>query len=76
MSPETLKEAKNFRTQMKWCSIICWLATFLFTYMTTYSNRPDDGGWTIVPIGAGIFTVIYFNMRSTINKYESLTKKN
>lgn len=73
MSPETLKEAKNFRMQMKWCSIICWIATLVFIIMP---KNPDAGmDWVIVPIGGGIFTVIYFNMRSMINKYESLTKK-
>jgi hypothetical protein len=73
MSPETLKEAKNFRMQMKWCSIICWIATLVFIIMP---KNPDAGmDWVIVPIGGGIFTVTYFNMRSMINKYESLTKK-
>jgi FtsH-binding integral membrane protein len=74
MSPETLKEAKNFRMQMKWCSIICWIATLVFIFMQKNPNAGMD--WVIVPVGAGIFTVIYFNMRSMINKYESLTKKN
>ena len=76
MSPETLKEAKNFKKQSGWCAIGMWVATFLLAYMVANSNRTDDGSWMIVPVGAGIFTAIYFNMRSMINKYESLTKKN
>jgi len=76
MSPETLKEAKNFRTQAGVCAILLYVATFVMSYMSIESNKTDDGGWMIIPVGAGIFTVIYFNMRSMINKYESLTKKN
>jgi hypothetical protein len=73
MSPETLKEAKNFKMQMGVCAILMWAATLAFIFIP---HTNDDGGWMIVPVGAGIFTVIYFNMRSTINKYESLTKNN
>jgi purine-cytosine permease-like protein len=73
MSPETLKEAKHFKTQAGWCALLMWVASAAMTYMSI--NKPTDMDWVIVPVGAGIFTVIYFNMRSMINKYESLTKK-
>ena len=75
MSPETLKEAKNFKSQTGWCALLLWAATFIVGYMSTHKNMQDDS-WMFIPVGAGIFTAIYFNMRSMINKYESLTKKN
>jgi FtsH-binding integral membrane protein len=68
MSPETLKEIKNFTRQMKWCSIMCWFATALFLFLP---KTNDDLGWTIVPIGAVIFTFIYFHLTSKIREYES-----
>lgn len=75
MSEETLKEAKNFRMQMKWCSILCWLATLPFIFIPI-KNPNASYDWIIIPIGAVIFSIIYFNMNSMITKYEKLTKKN
>jgi len=39
MSEDFIKEAKNFRKQMKWCSIICWVATAIFIY--NYYSKPS-----------------------------------
>jgi FtsH-binding integral membrane protein len=68
MSPETLKEIKNFTRQMKWCSIMCWLATLAFIFIP---HTNDDLGWTIIPAGGVILTFIYFHLTSKIREYES-----
>lgn len=68
LSEEFIKEAKNFRRQMKWCAIICWVATLPFIFSTIQSNDKD---WLIIPIGGFIFSLIYFNMNKNIKKYES-----
>jgi hypothetical protein len=72
MSEEFIKEAKNFRMQMKWCSIICWVATLVFIFALKTNNTDMD--WVIIPIGGGIFNLIYFKMDSQIKEYEKLTK--
>ena len=72
MSEEFIKEAKNFRMQMKWCSIICWIATLAFIFIPKTNNTDMD--WVIIPIGGGIFNLIYFKMDSQIKEYEKLTK--
>lgn len=70
MSEEFIKEAKNFKRQMKWCSIICWIATFIFMF-----NFPTkDYDWVIVPFGGIVFTIIYFNMSKNISSYENQSK--
>lgn len=73
MSEEFIKEAKNFRMQMKWCSIICWLATLAFIFIPS-KNTNDDLSWTIIPVGGTIFTFIYFSMDKNIKRYEELKK--
>jgi amino acid transporter len=75
MSESFIEEAKNFRRQMKWSSIISWIATlvFLFNYNDT-PNLQEDLSWVIIPIGAVILTIIYFSMDSNIKQYEKLTK--
>ncbi len=73
MSEEFIKEAKNFRMQMKWCSIICWVATLVFIFIPKNPNAGID--WVIVPIAGGIFNLIYLKMDSQIKEYEKLTKK-
>lgn len=69
MTQEILKEAKNFRRQMKWCSILCWVATLAFIFMPKNPKAGDD--WLIVPAASVILTIIYFNMNNMINKYEN-----
>ena len=55
---------------MKWCSIMCWLATALLTY-----KAPDKiDGWGIITFGAIVFTIIYFNMSKNISSYENQSK--
>jgi FtsH-binding integral membrane protein len=73
MTKETLKEAKNFRMQMKWCSIMCWVATLVFIFVPKTNNEDID--WVIIPIGATIFSLIYLKMNAHINEYEKLTEK-
>jgi len=68
LSEEFIKEAKNFRMQMKWCSIMCWAATLAFIFIPT--NSPDMS-WTIIPVGGTIFTYIYFSMNKNIKQHES-----
>ena len=75
MSEDFIKEAKNFRKQMKWCSIICWVATAIFIY--NYYSKPslqNDLTWVIIPVGGLILTFVYFSMDSNIKKYEKLKK--
>jgi hypothetical protein len=74
MNHEFLKEAKNFRTQVKWCSLICWAGTLVFGYEYFIGNKGvrEDLSWVIVPIGAVILSMIYFNMNNNIKKYEQL----
>lgn len=74
MSEEFIKEAKNFRMQMKWCSIICWVATLAFVFIP-FKNPNAGIDWVIVPIGGCIFNLIYFSMDSKVKKYENLNKK-
>lgn len=76
MNQEFLKEAKNFRTQMKWCLLICWAATLIFGYEYFGGNKAlhEDLTWLIVPIGAIILSKIYFSMNGNIKKYEDLSK--
>lgn len=74
MSEEFIKEAKNFRMQMKWCSIICWVATLVFIFIP-FKNPNAGIDWVIVPIGGGIFNLIYFKMDKQIKEYENLNKK-
>jgi len=70
MSEEFIKEAKNFKRQMKWCSIMCWSVTAFLTY-----KAPDKiGDWGIVTFGAIVFTIIYFNMSKNISSYENQSK--
>lgn len=71
MSEEFIKEAKNFRMQMKWCSIMCWIATLAFIFMPTHK---EDYDWMIIPIGATILTFIYYSMDKNIKEYEKLKK--
>jgi hypothetical protein len=71
MSEEFIKEAKNFRMQMKWCSIICWLVTLAFIFIPT---TKDDSSWMLIPTGGTIFTFIYFSMNKNIKEYEKLKK--
>jgi hypothetical protein len=73
MSEEFIKEAKNFRMQMKWCSIICWVATLVFIFVPKTNNTDMD--WVIIPIGGGIFNLIYLKMDKQIKEYEKLTNK-
>lgn len=69
-----IEDAKNFRKQMKWCSIICWIATLAFVFVPT-KNQNAGYDWVIIPVGGVIFTIIYFNMDSNIKKYEKLHGK-
>jgi hypothetical protein len=69
MSEEFIKEAKSFRTQAKWCAVLCWIATAIFTYFA-YQKIEE---WGIVTFGAIIFTVIYFNINKNIRDYEKRT---
>ncbi|MFY7886682.1 MAG: hypothetical protein ACOVOV_17760 [Dolichospermum sp.] len=71
MSEEFIKEAKNFRRQMKWCSIICWVATLVFVFMSTPKGDYD---WIIIPFGGIVFTLCYFSMNKNITEYEKLKK--
>jgi hypothetical protein len=73
MSEDFIKEAKNFRMQMKWCSIICWVATLVFIFVPKTNNTDID--WVIIPIGGGIFNLIYLKMDKQIKEYEKLTNK-
>ena len=69
LSEEFIKESKNFRMQMKWCSIISWIATLAFIFIP-FKNPNADMDWIIVPIGGMIFTCIYFKIDSQIKQYE------
>jgi hypothetical protein len=70
MSEEFIKEAKNFRMQMKWCAIIALVSTALLTYTV-----PEKAGeWGIITFGGIVFTFIYFNMNKNIKEYEKLKK--
>ncbi len=72
MFEEQLKDAKNFKFQMGVCAILCFLATLLFIFFLDTKEKDND--WSIIPVGGIIFTVIYFNMRNVIKKYENLNK--
>lgn len=67
MNKEFIKEAKNFRMLMKWCSVICWFVTTLLAYNAPYGI----GYWGILVVGAIVFTTIYFNMNRHIREQEN-----
>lgn len=70
MSEEFIKEAKNFRMQMKWCAIISMVASAFLTY-----KAPEKiGEWGIIAFGGIAFIFIYFNMNKNIKEYEKLKK--
>jgi hypothetical protein len=73
MTQEQLKEAKNFRRQMKWCAILCWVATLAFIFIP--HKNPNAGyDWVIVPCGGMVMTLIYISMNSHIKEYEKQNK--
>lgn len=76
MNQEFLNEAKNFRMQMKWSSIICWIGSAIFAYGWFTGNKGvrEDFTWMIIPIGGIILSGIYFSMNKNIKKYEQLNK--
>lgn len=66
MTDTFIKESKNFRTQMKWCSIMLWLSTLIFLWF-----KPEVIAEIImIPIGTVILTIIYFKINSQIKEYE------
>lgn len=72
LSEEFIKEAKNFRRQMKWCAIMCWVASAFLTYAA-----PDKiDGWGIIMFGAIVFTICYSGMNKNIKEYEKTLTKN
>ncbi len=71
MTPETLKEAKNFKMQMKWSAIICWIATLAIMFSP---KAMTDFTWLLFPVGGTILTIIFFQMKKLIDTYENLTK--
>jgi hypothetical protein len=73
LSEEFIKEAKNFRMQMKWSSIMCWVATIAFVFM---APKNADMDWLLIPVGGTIFTFIYFSMNKNIKEYEKTLTKN
>lgn len=80
MSEEFLNEAKNFRRQMKWSAILCWVGTLIFVYGLFYGPEAikkglnEDYAWVMIPIGAIILSIIYYSMNNNIKKYEQLSK--
>jgi len=67
MTESTLKEAKNFTAQMKWCAILCWAASI---FIAIKNPQTKDFGWLIIPVAGFVFTVAFFNMRKMIKEYE------
>lgn len=55
---DSIKELKSFIRQMMWCMILMWIASGILGYFASDKLR----GWIIVPIGAIIFTIIYFSL--------------
>jgi hypothetical protein len=71
MNSDFLQEAKNFRRQSKWCSILCGAATVLTVVLAKEDRLQADLSWLIMPIGGIIFALIYFSMDQHIKKYEN-----
>ena len=66
MSEKEFNDAKNFKYQMGGCAIMCWVATiFVLIIDATKINE-----LFIIPICGVIMSIIYFKMKSLIDKYE------
>jgi hypothetical protein len=81
MNQEFLKESKNFRRQMGWCSILCWVITaiIIYQYLTDDLMRnklSENSDWIMIPFSGMILTIIYFSMNSYIKKYEEMYPDN
>lgn len=73
MTEDKLKEIKDFRMQMKLCSITTWIGTIGMLYAVT--EKPEVlGDLCIIPIGAVIFTYIWLKTTNEILKYERYAK--
>lgn len=57
------EDIKNFRRQMKLCSITAWLFTGIFYFIGAFSK---DGELVIVPITAIIYTFIWIKTNRQI----------
>ena len=47
---EFIGDAKNFRKQLKWMSIICWIATLVFIFAPD-NKENEDYSWIIITLG-------------------------
>ena len=74
LTQEFIKDAKNFRKQLKWMSIICWIATLVFIFATN-NKENKDYSWLIITFGGVIFTVLYLSMDSKIKDFEKLNRE-
>lgn len=68
---EFIEDAKDFRKQLKWMSIICWIATLVFIFVPN-NKENEDYSWIIITLGGAIFTVLYLSMDSKIKEFEKL----
>lgn len=74
LTKEFIDDAKNFRKQLKWMSIICWIFTLVFIFVPN-NNENEDYSWLIITFGGAIFTVLYFKMDSKIKEFEKLNRE-
>lgn len=71
---EFIEDAKDFRKQLKWMSIICWIATLVFIFAPDKKEN-EDYSWIIITLGGAIFTVLYLSMDSKIKDLEKLNRE-
>jgi len=74
LTKEFIGDAKNFRKQLKWMSIICWIFTLVFIFAPN-NKENEDYSWIVITFGGAIFTVLYLNMNSKIKEFEKLNRE-
>lgn len=74
LTKDFIDDAKNFRKQLKWMSIICWIFTLVFIFGTN-NKENKDYSWLIITFGGVIFTVLYLSMDSKIKDFEKLNRE-
>ena len=70
MSKSFISEARKFRNEMFWVSILLWIVAGIFIYFKSEHVEPC----TLITIGAIITSLICNSMHCNIVKYEKLVK--
>jgi hypothetical protein len=70
MTPETLKEAKEFRRNSGIIAIVLWAFIPFIIYLSDFKEIETP---VFISIAAIVLTFIYFKMNGLIKKYERIS---